>query len=178
MSWLIAGLFGGAFVTNVAVAVLPHEPLVIWYGNQLGVALTAVIATAGTLAACYVDRLLFYRVITRRKLRASEGPLGTMMRGFDRAPFSVLAISGLTPLPFWPFKLLAFASEYPTSRYLAAIALGRLPRYALLAWLGVALPIPGWVVPAACVAVTAWMVGAHYWKGREDEERRDRGSNQ
>lgn len=173
MSWLLAGLFSGAFITNVAVAVLPHEPLVIWYGDRIGVLPTAVIATAGTLFACYVDRLLFYEAITRRRLGSSAGPLGTMVRGFERAPFSVLALSGLTPLPFWPFKVLAFASGYPTSRYLTAIALGRLPRYALLAWLGVALPFPSWVAPVACLAVTAWVLAAHVWKGREDEQGTD-----
>ena len=62
--------------------------------------------------------------------------------GFRRAPFAILALSGLTPLPFAPFKAAAFTARYPLGPYLGAVAAGRLPRYALLAWLGVAFTIP------------------------------------
>ena len=41
-------LFVYAFLSNVALAVVPHEPVVIWYGAHLGVVPTAVVATAGT----------------------------------------------------------------------------------------------------------------------------------
>src|SRR5205823_4235069 len=43
-------LFGYAFLSNVALAVLPHEPAVIWYGARLGVWPTTLVATAGTVA--------------------------------------------------------------------------------------------------------------------------------
>jgi len=139
-----------AFVSNVALAVVPHEPAVIWYGPRLGVWLTAWVATAGTVAAAWVDHRLFVPLV-RRLQTGRQVTAGWVQRTFARAPFAVLALSGLTPLPFFPFKALAFTARYPLRPYLAAVALGRLPRYLLLAWLGVAIHIPAWLFGALCV---------------------------
>ena len=133
-----ATLFAYAFVSNVALAVLPHEPAVIWYGARLGVWPTTLIATAGTVAAALVDHRLCAPLIKRA---AAGGVPGL----FTRAPFAILALSGLTPLPFFPFKALAFTTGYPRGRYLAAVAARCLPRYALLAWLGIAVRLPTWL---------------------------------
>jgi membrane protein YqaA with SNARE-associated domain len=88
--------------------------------------------------------------LTRRAAAAGSAP-SLALRWFERAPFAVLALSGVTPLPFFPFKLLAFAARYPRGRYLAAVAAGRLPRYLLLAWLGMAVRLPTWTLAAAAV---------------------------
>jgi len=144
-------LFVYAFAANVALAVVPHEPIVVWYGARAGAWLTAAVATAGTVAASCVDHRVFVPVLTRAAAERpfSTGLLGTLHRWFGRAPFAIIALSGITPLPFWPFKALAFARGYPLSRYLAAVASGRFPRYLLLAWLGIAVDIPAWVLAAA-----------------------------
>jgi len=143
-----AVLFIYAFISNVALGLVPHEPVVIWYGSQIGVWTTAVIATAGTVAASWADHRLFSGHLARiwhRTHGAFQGRwLAAASRGFSRAPFAVVAASGLTPLPFFPFKVLAFTVEFPLGPYLAAVAAGRLPRYLLLAWLGAALTLPAW----------------------------------
>jgi len=72
----------------------------------------------------------------------------TSERAFRRFPFGILVLSGLTPLPFFPFKALAFATGYPLGRYTAAVAARALPRYALLAWLGAAVRLPVWLLVA------------------------------
>jgi ribonucleoside-triphosphate reductase len=145
-------LFAYAFLSNVALAVVPHEPVVIWYGAHLGVATTAIVATAGTVAAAWTDHRLFATSIHRLTSRAAAAAAPSLaLRWFERAPFAVLALSGITPLPFFPFKLLAFAARYPRGRYLAAVAAGRLPRYLLLAWLGMAVRLPTWTLAAAAV---------------------------
>ena len=136
-------LFGYAFLSNVALAVVPHEPAVVWGGAKLGIWATALIFTAGTLVASWVDHRVFVPLVTRLQARRGVPPLGGW---FSRAPFAVLAISGITPLPFFPFKALAFAARYPLGKYLAAIAVGRLPRYLLLAWVGYAVHIPAWLL--------------------------------
>lgn len=141
-------LFLYAFISNVALAIVPHEPVVIWSGPHLGIFTTAVIATAGTVAAAWTDHRLFASSI-RRRTGAAPPPLA--LRWFGRAPFAVIALSGVTPLPFFPFKLLAFAARYPLGRYLAAVAAGRLPRYLLLAWLGVTVRLPTWALALAGV---------------------------
>ena len=144
-------LFVYAFLSNVALAVVPHEPVVIWYGAHLGVVPTAIVATAGTIAAAWTDHSLFATSIHRLTQRADAAAPSFALRWFARAPFAVLALSGITPLPFFPFKLLAFAARYPRGRYLAAVAAGRLPRYLLLAWLGMAVRLPTWMLAAAGV---------------------------
>jgi membrane protein YqaA with SNARE-associated domain len=165
---MFAILFVYAFVSNVALALLPHEPVVVWYGARLGVWLTALVATAGTLAAAWVDHTIFVPLITRATaVRPGQpGPVGRLLDLFARAPFAILALSGVTPLPFFPFKALAFASRYPLDRYLAAVALGRFPRYVLLAWLGVALPIPTWLLAAAFPALAIPPLRMLRWQRR------------
>lgn len=145
---MAAVLFVYAFLSNVALAVVPHEPVVMWFGARLGVWPTAAVATAGTLAASWVDHRLFVPLVSRaaQRVEFTSGPVGWVRGRFARALFAILALSGITPLPFYPFKALAFAARYPMGRYLAAIAAGRLPRYLLLAWLGVAIRFPPWVL--------------------------------
>ena len=148
---MLAILFLYAFVSNVALAVVPHEPVVVWYGHLAGVWTTASVATAGTMAASWFDHRAFSRLIFRLSANSGTAPrwVDWVRLRFTRAPFATLALSGLTPLPFFPFKALAFAEGYPLGRYLAAVAAGRFPRYLLLAWLGFTLSIPGWPFVAA-----------------------------
>jgi len=147
---LAAALFAYAFVSNIALAIVPHEPVVLWYGARYGVWLTALVATAGTLAAAWVDYRVFVPLIRRVEQTPffAEGTVGWLRARFARAPFAVLAVSGITPLPFFPFKAMAFAERYPLGRYLAAVAAGRFPRYLLLAWLGIVIRIPTWLLVA------------------------------
>ncbi len=153
-------LFAYAFLSNVALAVVPHEPAVIWYGPRLGQWTTTFVATAGTMLAAVVDHRLLAPPIRRLAQRGlGSSPLSTSWRGgqgvrawperlFRRFPFATIALSGLTPLPFFPFKTLAFATGCPVGKYTAAVATRCLPRYALLAWLGAAVQVPVWVMVA------------------------------
>ncbi len=165
-------LFGYALLSNVALAVLPHEPVVIWYGARHGVWPTALVATAGTVVAALLDHRLLVPLIERAaarragipglkpglvasaSLRTHPGPSapsqGASMpeRVFRRFPFAVITLSGLTPLPFFPFKALAFATGYPLGKYAGAVAARSLPRYALLAWLGASVRLPVWLYVA------------------------------
>ncbi len=142
---MMLALFGYAFVSNVALAVVPHEPVIVWYGARLGVWVTALVATAGTVAAAWVDHRLFVPLIERLAAERRR-PAGRLSRLFARSPFAILALSGLTPLPFFPFKALAFSTRYPLGSYLTAVAAGRLPRYLLLAWLGLTVHVPAWLL--------------------------------
>src|SRR3989441_8089604 len=56
-----------------SLAVLPHEPAVIWYGARLGVWPTALVATAGTVAAALVDHRIFVPLIRRAAARRRSG---------------------------------------------------------------------------------------------------------
>jgi len=142
-------LFGYAFLSNVALAVLPHEPVVIWYGARHGVWPTALVATAGTVVAALLDHRLLVPLIERAAARRAPSQSASMPeRVFRRFPFAVITLSGLTPLPFFPFKALAFATGYPLEKYAGAVAARSLPRYALLAWLGASVRLPVWLYVA------------------------------
>ena len=52
---MILALFAYAFASNIALALVPHEPIVIWYGPRLGV---AVRLPTGLLAALFVLLLI------------------------------------------------------------------------------------------------------------------------
>ena len=159
-------LFLYAFVSNVALAVVPHEPVIVWYGAHAGVWVTAVIATAGTIAASWVDHAIFAPFIWRLDWhRLAAGRLvGWLRHRFARAPFAVIALSGLTPLPFFPFKALAFAARYPRGRYLAAVGLGRFPRYAVIAWLGHSVVVPPWALIAGFILLIVPSARRLAWK--------------
>lgn len=138
-----AVLFAYAFLSNIVLAVVPHEPAIIWYGPRLGIWTTTLIATAGTVLAAVVDHRLLAPLIGRLAQRRLES---SPLRLFRRYPVATIALSGLTPLPFFPFKALAFATGCPAAKYTVAVAVRCVPRYALLAWLGAAVQIPVWVM--------------------------------
>ncbi len=138
-----------ALVANAAVAVVPHEPAVILAGGTLGVWATVLAATLGTAIAAYLDHRLFGAWLARRA-RPSGLALWLLER-FERAPSAVLAASGLLPVPLWPFKVAALSSGMTRTRYVAALTLGRVPRYALLAIFGRALSLPTPVLIAVSV---------------------------
>ena len=158
-------LFAYAFVSNVAMSVVPHEPVVIWYGAHWGIWATAVVATIGTVAASVVDHRVFVPLVSRVATQPvlAAGSVGKVRRLFHRAPFAVIVLSALTPLPAWPFKAVAFAERYPMGRYLAAVAAGRFPRYVLLAWLGFAISVPNWVLVAVVLVMLVPSLRAWIW---------------
>jgi membrane protein YqaA with SNARE-associated domain len=154
----VALLFGYAFLSNVALAVIPHEPAVIWYGARLGILATTLVATAGTVGAALVDHRLFVPLIERIAARRSVGSVEARTpplaeRVFRHFPFAVIALSGLTPLPFFPFKVLAFATGYPIGKYVCAVAARCIPRYAMLAWIGNVVRVPVWLLVALSVVL-------------------------
>lgn len=67
-------------------------------------------------------------------------------------------------VPFLPLKALAFAARYPLRDYLSAVAAGRLPRYALLAWLGAAYSIPVWLLLLTLGVLLIPSLGAWIWQ--------------
>jgi membrane protein YqaA with SNARE-associated domain len=148
------------------LAVVPHEPVIVWYGAHTGVWTTALVATCGTIAASWVDHAVFAPFIWRLDWqRLSAGGLVAWIRSrFARAPFAVIALSGLTPLPFFPFKALAFAARYPRGRYLAAVGIGRFPRYVVMAWFGHVIQVPPWALAAGFALLIAPTARRLLWK--------------
>src|SRR2546429_3466899 len=112
-------LFAYAFLCNIALAVVPHEPAIIWYGPRLGVWATTLVATAGTMLAAVVDHRVFAPLIRRVAQRRSGSTLlSATRRGgqggrtwpewlFRPFPGTPIPLSGLQPLPVFSIQTVA-----------------------------------------------------------------------
>lgn len=167
-----------AIPSNTALSVFPHEPVLLYFGKFGVLWIVALAATAGNLVAGYMDHAVFVPVLNHRALRGyrDRALYRRAMAYFRRAPFATVAVASFAPVPFWPVKFLSFSGGYPLGRYLAAIALGRFPRYYLLAWLGAAIAIPTWILIAlflGVVGVYAANAAPRVW-ARRRKRRRER----
>ncbi len=140
---------------NTAISIFPHEPVLIYYGQFANLWLSAAAATGGTIIAGYLDHRVFVPLLNYRKITAYK-----QSRFYRRAtaifmkyPFATIAVTGFTPIPFFPFKFLCFSIHYPLHRYLAALCVARYPRYFLLAWVGATFGIPTWILIASVIVI-------------------------
>ena len=148
-------LFLYSVPASIAISVFPIEPVLLFYGKFANLPLVSAIATAGTVIAGYLDHRVFVPVLNHqrvtgyKKSRIYRRPA----EWFSRYPFAVLVAIGVSPFPMWPLKILAFSIHYPLSRYLAAIAISRFPKFLVIAWLGMVLRVPNWVLVAIVVVI-------------------------
>lgn len=150
--WVI---FFYSIPSNCAITFFPHEPVLVMYGKSVNLWLLSLAATLGTLAAAFLDYKFFTTVLNLAysKKYKSHSAYQKAHYWFYKAPFISLVVAGLTPIPFYLFKFMALSSRYPLYKYLLAVAIGRYPRYYLLAWLGFTLQVPNWVILAAFVGM-------------------------
>ena len=64
-----------------------------------------------------------------------------------------LLIFAVSPIPFWPVRILSISTRYPFGRYTTAVTIGRIPRYFLLAFGGMTLNIPDWLIAVIFIAM-------------------------
>ncbi len=146
--------------SHMFVSPFPHEPVLLFhakYNPALGCALASI---AGCLVAGIWDYWLFIPLVHHPRLRAKyiDNKLyNHSVRFFRKWPFWALVAAGLTPVPFYPIKFLSLADGYPLRKYLAALIVGRTPRYYFIAYVGYVLKLPNWslLVLAAALLVIA-----------------------
>ena len=85
---------------------------------------------------------------------------------FARAPFTTVVVFAFTPLPFWVARLLALLHRYPIRRFMAATAVGRLPRLYLYAWLGQLLHVPTVILVAVIFGTATIVVAGRLVRGK------------
>ncbi len=141
--------------SNTAITIFPHEPVLIYFGKFANLWISAAAATAGTLAAGLMDHLVFTPVHNLQSIQGYKEKrfYRKAIQYFMRWPFLTLCVTGLTPIPFFPFKFLCFSIQYPLWRYLTALAVSRFPRYWILAWVGYAFQVPDWILIASVVVI-------------------------
>ncbi len=152
LAWILApawrslvGYFLYAIPAHLLISVLANEPALFAAAKSSP---AAAVALAGTLA-CVVAIVLDYALIgwftnrqfVRTELDDSRG-LRAAQRFFGRAPFILILLSALLPVPFYPVKILAIVRDYSLARFIVALVLGRLPRFYALARVGEEVQAP------------------------------------
>jgi membrane protein YqaA with SNARE-associated domain len=120
---------GSTDVVTILLAAHHREPWVYY----------AIMATAGALLGGY----LTYRMARKGgketlEKRFSQKKVKKVYAIFERWGFASVAIPAMLPPPFpiVPMLLAAGAMQYPTRKFLTALAVGRGIRYSILAYLG------------------------------------------
>jgi len=155
----VVWLFIYSIPSHVYISVLPHEPVLIFYGKLHNLFWVVLAATVGTCIAGFIDYETLRPVFNYRKIKRLyyDKPLyRKSMNFFYKAPFWMIVIAALAPIPFYPFKFLSIASGYPEWKYLSALIVGRAPRYLYLSLAGKVFNIPNWILLVAFGMMLGW----------------------
>ena len=167
------------FVTSSPVSTfLPSasEPILIVFGKIYPPLLLGSLGVVGIALAEWVNYRVFGTVLHARKLSKVRSAKLTrlLVRWFDVQPFATVAVSALTPIPFWIARTCAVLAKYPMSRFILATAVGRFPRIFAIALLGTVLPISTSAVWAgAGVLLLVCVLVASYARRRRAVARSD-----
>lgn len=141
-------LFFYSFPAEFLISLVPHEPMLLYFGKYyppLTVALVGVLGTVMTEAVNYsvfkfVSDLALFKKLQQKKAVTKIVDL------FRRAPFTAICVAGFTPVPFYPIRFLVVLSRYPVWKYLLGVLLSRSPRFYILAFVGHQINIPDYLL--------------------------------
>lgn len=150
-------LFGIYSIPSNSMVPVPHEPGLLYfakYYHPFGIALAG---TLGTAVAAFADYELVERALRHPRMRDTRDTriYRFALRWLMARPFITVVLFAATPLPIYVVRILAPASGYPVGRYIAALMVGRFPRFYVVAWLGYIFPIPTWILILMFVALVA-----------------------
>jgi membrane protein YqaA with SNARE-associated domain len=138
-----------------SLAPLPYDGAVVYLGSRFSLPLIVSVAVAATLIIEMWNIEVLTRVLARDGTRGFRNHRITQwtLRWYRKAPFwSLVATCVLPIVPHYPMRFLAVLAGYPLWKYQLSVTLGRGIRYAVLAGIGLVLPIPGpWIVLASLV---------------------------
>ena len=140
-----------------SLAPLPYDGAVVYLGSRYSLPLIVVVAVAATLIIELWNMEVLARVLAREGTRGfrNHRVTQTTLRWYRKAPFwSLVATCVLPIIPHYPMRFLAVLAGYPLWKYQLSVILGRGTSYAVLASVGVILPIPThWLILASLVAL-------------------------
>jgi membrane protein YqaA with SNARE-associated domain len=148
-------LFFYSFPSEFLVGLVPHEPVLIYYGFHHPASVVALVAVVSTVMAEGLNYSLFglfygmegfRRALDRKTVRR-------LINLFNRFPFSAILFAGFTPVPFFPIRFLVVLTEYPVWKYLLGVFLSRAPRFYLLALFGAFFEVPAPVLGGIFLAM-------------------------
>jgi uncharacterized membrane protein YdjX (TVP38/TMEM64 family) len=152
---------------------LPLEPatmIIAKVAPPWEIALLGSAAAAVTAVLDYFIVRRVFRVAALDRLRAHR-LFSRVERAAKVAPFLTIFAFAALPLPFAIPRVMMPITGYPLPRYVAAMALGRLPRLYVLALFGKLFDVPNWVLGAVLLgalvlAVLAAILRRLGWIGR------------
>jgi uncharacterized membrane protein YdjX (TVP38/TMEM64 family) len=135
---LVPMILAAAWCHGPASPFLPaaFEPVLMAYGRSFSPLLLALVATVVTVAVEGINYFGYRYLLRHRRLRGVQTASARLTRLFQRSPFLLCLLVAATPLPDWSARILAALAKYSTRRYLLAFALGRIPKFWLIAALG------------------------------------------
>lgn len=144
----------------------------------------ALMATAGAVIGGFVT----YRLARKggketleRKLRPQQ--VEKVHKAFEKYGFSAIAVPAFLPppVPITPFLIAAGAMQYPLKKFLAALAIGRIARYVILAYLAqlygrkiiafIMRPSNAVIFGIVAAAIAATLVLFFLWRRSRSHER-------
>ena len=163
---------------------VPHELGMIYFGQYCDPALVALVAAAGTVMVCFVDyQAMNFAFGLKHLQRVKESDIYRgAIQYFLKAPFVSLIIAAAAPfIPFYIFRVLSPTAGYPLRRYMAAIFIGRLPRYYVFALMGATMPLPSLTIALVLILGACWLmyrrVSRHLVNVARGEEEADVGES-
>jgi membrane protein YqaA with SNARE-associated domain len=148
-------------ISNFCIPWLPHEPVILLYGNLYNPWLVAVL---GGLATCWME-FFNYQIlglityIQQVKVFTEKQTYQKAEEYFRKFSFFILIFMSLMPVPFVPFRVFAVTSSYPLMKYLLAVFIGRTFRYYILAITGAKIHLPLWtygLIFVLFLTITLW----------------------
>ena len=144
---------------HLLISFLPHEPWLFFAAKLYAPPVIATVGVVGCLVAIAIDYWLIGWLVNHRfiapKVEQSKA-FQTAERYFGKAPFLLIVVSAVAPVPFYPAKILAIATKYPIGRFIAALVIGRFPRFWALAIAGERVQAPNSVLVWAAVGMAAF----------------------
>ena len=161
--WLVAG------VATQAAAVGGD----VWTTTVL----VALVGGAASTVANLNDYHLFtwmlrhHRIATIRRTRTYLAAA----RWFAKSPFFILFVFNVIPIPVDVIRMIAATSRYPRAGFAAANFLGRVVRYAVIAFATYSLGPRGWIAAAALFGVALLLAGGKVARSiwRKHSQRRE-----
>ncbi|NIO48035.1 MAG: hypothetical protein GTN73_01150 [Candidatus Aminicenantes bacterium] len=150
-------LFIYSFPSQFLIPIVPHEPVLLYFGKFYPPLTVALVDIAGTLLTEALNYSVFKYIIDTnffQKVRYRK-TVTKVVELFNRAPFIALFVAGFTPVPFYPFRFLVVMAHYPIWKYLLAVFLSRTPRFYVLALIGYAIKIPDYLIIAIFIILIA-----------------------
>ncbi len=141
-------LFLYSFPSEFLIGLVPHEPVLLFYGEFHPAWTVALVAGVGTVLAEGMNYsfLSFFSDVGMFEKAREKTLVARVIELFGRAPFLAILVAGFTPVPFFPIRFLVVMERYSVARYLLGVFVSRTPRFFLLAALGHAVHFPAWVL--------------------------------